>query len=129
MNKSRIYFLLFLIVLLQGIAYAQTSSLVSIGTNGNLIYTPDNKGNVVPDFSAVGYLNGESPIPTIGVVLTVNPVAGDNLANVQNAINQVAAMPVDASGYRGTILFTGTPEKLIEEKDNSTGAFLKTKMH
>ncbi len=106
MNKSRIYLLLILIVLLQGITYAQTSSLVSMGSNGNLIYTPDNKGNVVPDFSAVGYLNGESPIPTIGVVLTVNPVAGDNLANVQNAINQVAAMPVDASGYRGTILFT-----------------------
>jgi hypothetical protein len=36
-------------------------------------------------------MNGEAPIPTIGVVLTVNPVAGDNLANVQNAINQVAA--------------------------------------
>ena len=106
MNKSRIYFLLFLIVLLQAITYAQTSSLVSIGSNGNLIYTPDSKGNVIPDFSAVGFMNGEAPIPTIGVVLTVNPVAGDNLANVQNAINQVAAMPVNASGYRGTILFT-----------------------
>jgi len=106
MNKSRIYFLLFLIVLLQGIAYAQNSSLVSIGTNGNLIYTPDSRGNVVPDFSAVGFMNGETPIPTVGVVLTVNPVAGDNLANVQNAINQVAAMPVDANGFRGTILFT-----------------------
>ena len=106
MNKSRKYFLLFLIVLLQGITYAQNSSLVSIGSNGNLIYTPDSKGNVIPDFSAVGFMNGEAPIPTIGVVLTVNPVTGDNLANVQNAINQVAAMPVNASGYRGTILFT-----------------------
>lgn len=106
MNKSRIYFLLILIVLLQGITYAQTSSLVSIGSNGNLIYTPDSRGNVVPDFSSVGFMNGEAPIPTVGVVLTVNPVAGDNLANVQNAINQVATMPVDASGYRGTILFT-----------------------
>jgi len=105
MNKSRIYFLLILIVLLQRITYAQTSSLVSMGSNGNLIYTPDSRGNVIPDFSAVGFMNGEAPIPTIGVVLTVNPVAGDNLANVQNAINQVAAMPVDASGYRGTILF------------------------
>lgn len=106
MNKSRIYFLLILIVLLQGITYAQTSSLVSMGSNGNLIYTPDSRGNVVPDFSAVGFRNGEFPIFPIGVVLTVNPVAGDNLANVQNAINLVAAMPVDASGYRGTILFT-----------------------
>ncbi len=106
MNKSRIYFLLFSIVLLQGVTYAQTSSLVSMGSNGNLVYTPDGRGNVIPDFSGVGFMNGEAPTPTIGVVLTVNPVAGDNLANVQNAINQVAAMPIDASGYRGTILFT-----------------------
>lgn len=106
MNKSRIYFLLFSIVLLQGVNYAQTSSLVSMGSNGNLVYTPDVRGNVIPDFSGVGFMNGEAPTPTIGVVLTVNPVAGDNLANVQNAINQVAAMPIDASGYRGTILFT-----------------------
>ena len=106
MKKSRIFFLLILIVLLQGITNAQTSSLVSMGTNGNLIYTPDSRGNVIPDFSGVGFMNGDIPIFPIGVVLTVNPVAGDNLANVQNAINQVAAMPIDASGYRGTILFT-----------------------
>ena len=106
MKKSRIYFLLILIVFLQGITNAQTSTLVSMGSNGNLIYTPDTRGNVIPDFSAVGFMNGETPLPTIDVVLIVNPVAGDNLTNVQNAINQVALMPVNASGYRGTILFT-----------------------
>jgi len=101
------YFLIYLIiVLLQGNSHAQTSSLVSVGTNGRLVYTADAKGNVVPDFSAVGYMNSEAPIPTVGVVLTVNPVAGDNSANVQNAINQVAAMPIDANGFRGAILFT-----------------------
>lgn len=101
------YFLIFLvIVILQGNSHAQTSSLVSIGTNGRLVYTADAKGNVVPDFSAVGYMNSEAPIPTVGVVLSVNPVVGDNLANIQNAINQVAAMPLDANGFRGAILFT-----------------------
>ena len=101
------YFLVFLtIVVLQGNSYAQTSSLVSIGTNGKLVYTPDSKGNVVPDFSAVGYMNSEAPLPTVGVVLTVYPVTGDNLVNIQNAINQVAAMPLDANGFRGAILFT-----------------------
>jgi hypothetical protein len=104
--KKCYFLILLIIVLLQGNSHAQTSSLVSVGTNGRLVYTADVKGNVVPDFSSVGYLNSEAPIPTIGVVLTVNPVAGDNLANVQNAINQVAAMPLDASGFRGAILFT-----------------------
>ena len=104
---KKCYFLVFQItVLLQVNSHAQTSSLVSVGTNGRLVYTADFKGNVVPDFSAVGYMNGEAPIPTIGVVLTINPVAGDNLANIQNAINQVASMPLDASGFRGAILFT-----------------------
>ena len=106
-TMKKCYFLLILIiVVLQGTIHAQTSSLVSVGTNGRLVYTADTKGNVVPDYSAVGYRNSEAPIPTIGVVVTVNPVAGDNLANVQNAINQVAAMPLEANGFRGTILFT-----------------------
>ena len=105
MNKHYLLLLL-MIVLLQGNSYAQTSSIVAVGANGRLVYTPDAKGNVVPDFSAVGYMNSEAPIPTVGVVLTINPVVGDNLTNIQNAINQVAAMPLDANGFRGAILFT-----------------------
>jgi hypothetical protein len=105
MNKHYFHLLL-MIVLLQGNSHAQSSSLVAVGTSGHLVYTADANGNIVPDFSAVGYRNSEAPIPTVGVVITVNPVAGDNLANVQNAINQVAAMPLDANGFRGAILFT-----------------------
>lgn len=84
---------------------AQTTSLVSVDTNGKLIYTPDSKGNVVPDFSGVGYRNSESPIPTVTVVKTVNAVLGDNLANIQNAINEVSLITPDTNGFRGTILF------------------------
>jgi hypothetical protein len=106
-NYFLLYILLLLLVVMKETSYAQTSSLVSLGTNGQLIYTADAKGNIVPDFSAVGYKTSEAPIPTIDVVLTVNPVVGDNLANIQNAVNQVAAMPLDANGFRGAILFTG----------------------
>ena len=98
--------LIHLLFLSLQVVKAQNSSLVSVGANGRLVYTPDAKGNVVPDFSAVGYMNSEAPIPTVGVVLTINPVVGDNLANIQNAINQVAQMPLDANGFRGAILFT-----------------------
>ena len=98
--------LIHLLFLSLQVVKAQNSSLVSVGANGRLVYTPDAKGNVVPDFSAVGYMNSESPIPTVGVVLTINPVVGDNLANIQNAINQVAEMSLDANGFRGAILFT-----------------------
>jgi hypothetical protein len=104
-NKLR-YILLFLLLTMffhEGIS--QTSSLVSVGTDGKLIYTADNKGNVIPDFSGVGYMNSESPIPTVGVVKTVNALVGDNLANIQSAINEVSALTPDANGFRGTILF------------------------
>jgi hypothetical protein len=87
------------------ISKAQTSSLVSIDTNGKLVYTPDSKGNIVPDFSGVGYMNSESPIPTVNVVKTVYALEGDNLANIQNAINEVSGYTPDANGFRGTILF------------------------
>ena len=82
----------------------QTSTLISIDANGKLTYTADEKGNVIPDFSGVGYQNSEKPIPFVPVVKTVNAVAGDNVANVQNAINEVAAMPL-VNGIRGAILF------------------------
>ena len=85
---------------------AQTTTLVSIGSNGKLVYTADAKGNTLPDFSGVGYMNSEAPLPSVEVVLTVNPVPGDNYDNVQNAINSVAAMPLNANGFRGAILFT-----------------------
>lgn len=96
--------LLFLFVSLQ-MAMAQTTSLVSVDSKGELIYTPDSKGNIVPDFSGVGYMNSESPIPTVLVVKTVSAIAGDNLANIQNAINEVSLITPDTNGFRGAILF------------------------
>lgn len=83
----------------------QVSSLVTINSNGKLNYTADNKGNTIPDFSAVGYMNSEIPIPTVAVVKIVYPVAGDNRTNIQDAINQVANLTIGADGFRGAILF------------------------
>ena len=97
--------LFFLHLLVMGISFAQTSTLVSLDSTGKLVYAPDAKGNTVPDFSGVGYKNGEVALPTVAVVKTVYPVAGDNLANIQNAINEVAAMPIGSDGFRGAILF------------------------
>ena len=115
-----------LFLVLSFTSISQTSTLVSVGTNGNLVYTPDAKGNTVPDFSDVGYMNSEASIPNVPVVLTVFPVAGDNLANVQNAINTVAAMPIGSDGFRGAILFkTGTYNVSDTIKINASGIVLK----
>jgi len=84
---------------------AQTTTLVSIAQDGRLTYKADAVGSVIPDFSGVGYRNSEHPIPDVPVVKTVTAVAGDNTSNVQTAINPVAAMPLQANGFRGAILF------------------------
>ena len=86
--------------------YAQTSNLVSIDAQGKLTYTPDANGNIIPDFSNVGYHQGEKVIPDVPVKVTLNPGTGNRWAEIQNAIDSVAAMPQDANGHRGAILLT-----------------------
>ena len=104
-KRYQLFFHVIVMLLAMQQANAQTSSLVSVGADGKLLYTADSKGNVVPEFSGVGYMNSEADIPAVGVVKTLYPVAGDNLTNVQNAINEVALMPLGANGFRGAILF------------------------
>ena len=88
----------------------QTTTLVSVDANGKLTYKPDAVGTVIPDFSGVGYKNSEVSIPYVPVVKIVTAVVGDNVSNVQGAINAVAAMPL-VNGIRGAILFkAGTYE-------------------
>jgi hypothetical protein len=89
---------------IQAMSQTGSTSWVSVGSDGKLKYTPDSKGNTIPDFSAVGYKNGETEIPSVAVVRTISAVSGDNTANIQNAINAVASLPLDANGIRGAIL-------------------------
>ncbi|MCW3466623.1 discoidin domain-containing protein [Chitinophaga nivalis] len=97
--------LLFIPLLIASPAGAQTgtSAWVKTGSNGKLVYTPDTKGNTIPDFSTVGYHSGEKPIPDVPVVKTISPVSGDNLAHIQAAIDDVAALPLK-NGFRGALL-------------------------
>jgi hypothetical protein len=104
-NRFALFCSLLLSTLFFQNSIAQTTSLLSVDSNGKLIYTSDIKGNIVPDYSGVGYMNSESSIPTISVVKTIFPAVGDNLANIQNAINEVSSLPLDSNGFRGAILF------------------------
>src|SRR4051794_6251949 len=64
-----------------------TVSRVYPGAQGKLAYTADEQGNTIPDFSHAGYGGGGVPIPTVSIKETVWPVAGDNTANLQAAID------------------------------------------
>ena len=78
-------------------------------STGRLIYVPDAEGDRILDFSDVGYQGrGTELIPdNIPNVVTVSPVAGDDTANIQAAINLLAALPPGPNGFRGAVLLTG----------------------
>jgi hypothetical protein len=83
---------------------APTVSIVYPGSDGKLVYVPDEQGNTISDCSHAGYGGGGTPIPTVPVKETIWPAAGDNTANVQAAIDKVSALPLDKNGFRGAVL-------------------------
>src|SRR5687768_3538432 len=74
------------------------------GAAGRLQYTADERGNRIMDFSHAGYKGGGVRSPEVRVVRTVKPIAGDNTAQIQAAIDEVAKLSVDSSGFRGAVL-------------------------
>ncbi|MEZ4394450.1 MAG: hypothetical protein R3A48_25535 [Polyangiales bacterium] len=77
---------------------------VQVGREGQLLYLPDRRGDVVPDFSRAGYRGGGVRLPTVATRVTLSPVSGDATAAIQRAIDAVSAMPVNGNGHRGAVL-------------------------
>ena len=93
--------------------------------NGTLKYTADEKGNVIPDFSAVGYHKGDRPLPTVAVVTTLSPSANAQ-QSIQSAIDELAKKPLDANGFRGAILLKkGTYEIPVTLNIRASGIVLR----
>lgn len=82
------------------------------GAADRLVNPLDELGNRIPDFSTAGYMYGNEPVPDVTAtidaarVVTVSPAAGDDMANIQAAIDQVGAMSLDANGFRGVVQLT-----------------------
>lgn len=88
------------------------SKLVKPCENGKLEYLAySNKGeeikvNQIPDFSYAGYRFGGIELPQLPVEIRLSPMEGDNRQQIQNAIDQLSAVPPDENGFRGTILLS-----------------------
>src|SRR4051794_7337939 len=84
------------------------SALAFPNADGRLVYAPNAAGDVIPEFSQVGFKNGTIPLPNTsgGVIVpvkqTINPGAAgvDMTTTIQNAINAVSALALDANGFR-----------------------------
>ena len=105
MNRQLLKNLIFVLCLSSNLLFSQTWQSKLVGyQNGILSYTPDANGAVIPDFSYAGYKRSEVPIPTVPVVKTISPIAGDNTASIQAAIDAVGVLPMDNDGIRGALL-------------------------
>ena len=80
------------------------SKFVYPGRDGGLVFAPDEKGNIIPDFSNAGYMGGGVKIPDVGVKATVWPAKGDDGARIQAAIDKVSRRKPDPNGFRGAVL-------------------------
>jgi len=80
------------------------SKYVKTNADGSLNYIPDAKGNIIPDFSHVGYHQGDKEIIDVTVVKTINANEnGDSQQLLQNAIDEVSKLQLNKNGLRGTI--------------------------
>jgi hypothetical protein len=85
-------------------------ALVYFNENNELTYAKyanegeSNLDNTVPDFSSAGYRGGGIALPQVPVKKTISAIAGDNLKHIQDAIDEVSELPLDASGARGAVL-------------------------
>lgn len=101
---SRVIILIFTVSLaITATAQNWQSKFIRINQDGKLQYIPDEKGNIIPDFSQVGYYHGNKNIPDIPIV-TIVTESGDAQQTIQAAIDALSKKTPDINGFRGTIL-------------------------
>ena len=85
------------------VAKGANSEWVYPGPDGRLVYKTTERGDRIMDFSHAGYMGGGVALPEVPVKMTVKPVEGDNTSAIQEAIDKVAAMPLQGQ-FRGAVL-------------------------
>ncbi|MDB4180868.1 T9SS type A sorting domain-containing protein [Flavobacteriaceae bacterium] len=101
LKMTTIYFLIFVSNSIQA---QYESSILFHNNSDQLVYVSDTDGNHIPDYSYVGYKNGEEALPNVAVEKQISAVVGDNTAHIQAAIDEVEALPLNANGHRGALL-------------------------
>jgi len=107
MNKEEIMNVLFLLLagfFSQAIAWTP-EAVFRDPQSGKLVYTLDNEGHRIPDFSYAGYKNSEEPIPVLPATDTINgPSGGDDQPMIQATLDAIGVRTPNAEGIRGVLL-------------------------
>lgn len=101
---SLITLCLILFVSHKGFAQQWQSQFVKVETNGRLKYIADADGNIIPDFSRVGYHQNTKPIPNVKVVTEISATGDYDQQKIQQAIDNLSKKSADENGIRGAIL-------------------------
>jgi hypothetical protein len=87
---------------------------------------PDSLGNRIPDFSYSGYKASHVPIPEIPAKIIVPLVTGDATSLIQEAIDQLAKLPLGKDGFRGAVLLYPGDYKVSKSiRINASGIVLR----
>ncbi len=82
---------------------------LTINPDHSITYHPLPNGDRIPDFSTVGYNYGNTPLPDepggyqVPVVVTLEPLPGDQTDRIQAAVDFIATRPL-VNGFRGALL-------------------------
>lgn len=122
-----------LIFLFASLFFAQTliaqtwqTNKAKTESNGCLSYEEDANKNRIPNFSHAGYKGGGVAIPFIASKIEISPINGDNTSHIQDAIDAVSAMPLDANGFRGAVFLNeGQYEVAGQLKIQTSGVVLR----
>jgi hypothetical protein len=107
------------------IAQSNKSQWVYTGAKDKLVYKKLPAGDKIMDFSYAGYMGGGVSIPSVQVMITVSPVAGDNSVAIQKAIDAIAQMKM-VNGLRGAVLLQpGTYDCENTLNINASGVVLR----
>ena len=116
-----------LLIVLFSFKYADwQSKFIKLTASGKIEYAADQQGNTIPDFSRVGYHQGDKAFPKIPVVKTISASQSDDRETIQQAIDELSKKEADKNGYRGTILLKKGSYKISSAlKINASGIVLQ----
>jgi hypothetical protein len=80
------------------------SKFLKVNSDNSISYARDERGNTIPDFSRVGYHQGDSSIPDVAIVKSITPSGSNDGELIQSAVHEMAQKPPDSWGFRGAIL-------------------------
>lgn len=106
-SSNNVFSAILLLLLFSAFVYGAESKSLEISKQAILDYisTPDDHGNLVPDFTSVGYMGGGVKLPDIRTVVQLFPrPEGDDRKRIQAALDKIGAMDPDEKGFRGALL-------------------------